>query len=69
MIYMKINVFLYVYINIHMFILLSSPYLFVFSDDRVRGTREQMMLMQVVLWSLAIERGYLGRFYYFMVLK
>ena len=52
-----------------MFILLSSPYLFVFSDDRVRGTREQMMLMQVVLWSLAIERGYLGRFYYFMVLK
>ena len=28
--------------------LLSSPYLFVFGDDRVRGTREQMIL-QVVL--------------------
>jgi len=25
--------------------LLSSPYFLVFGDDRVRGTREQMMLM------------------------
>jgi len=37
-----------------MLILLSSPYLLVFGNDRVRGTREQMMLMQVVLVS---DRG------------
>jgi len=30
---------------IYMFILLSSPYLLVVGDDRVRGTREQMMLL------------------------
>jgi len=30
-----------------MFYLLSLPYLRVFGDDRVRGTREQMLLMQV----------------------
>jgi len=28
-----------------MLILLSSPYLLVFGDERVCGTREQMMLM------------------------
>jgi len=33
--------------NIYMIYLLSSPYLRVFGDDRVRGTREQMLLMQV----------------------
>jgi len=27
-----------------MFYLLSSPYLFVFGDDRIRGIREQMVL-------------------------
>jgi len=27
---------------------ISSPYLLVFGDDRVRGTRDQRMLMQVV---------------------
>jgi len=32
----------------YMFYLLSSPYLLVFGDHRVRGTREQRMLMQVV---------------------
>jgi len=32
----------------YMFYLLNSLYLLVFGDDRVRGTREQMMLMQVV---------------------
>ena len=36
---------LYMCIPIYMFNLLSSPYLFVFGDDRVRGTREQLMLM------------------------
>jgi len=35
-----------------MLILLSSPYLLVFGGDRVRGTREQRMLMQVVLVML-----------------
>jgi len=39
---------LYMYVNIYMYILLSSPYLRVLGDNRVRGTREQMMLMQVV---------------------
>jgi len=29
--------------------LLSSPYLRVYGDDRVRGTREQMLVMQVAL--------------------
>ena len=36
-----------------MFNMLSSPYLLVFDDDRVRGTREEMMLMQVVLVELS----------------
>ena len=30
-----------------MYYLLSSPYLLVFGDDHVCGTREQMLLMQV----------------------
>jgi len=34
----------------------SSPYLFVFGDDRVRGTREQVM-MQVELVRLSCEEG------------
>jgi len=38
-----------------MFYLLSSPYLLVFGDDRVRGTREQMMLLQVVLVRLSAK--------------
>jgi len=29
---------------IYVCLIVSSPYLFVFGDDRVRGTREQMML-------------------------
>jgi len=40
-----------------MFYLLSSPYLLVFDDDRVRGTRRQMMLMQVVLVRLSHGAG------------
>jgi len=47
-----------------MFILLSSPYLLVFGDDRVRGTREQMMLIQVVLVRLSHGAGIAwGAFY------
>jgi len=40
-----------------MLILLSSPYLLVFRDDRVRGTREQRMLMQLVLVMLSCGEG------------
>ena len=36
-----------------MLYLLSSPYLLVIGDDRVRGTREQMLLMQVALVKLS----------------
>jgi len=35
------------FVTLYMIYLLSSPYLRVFGDDRVRGTREQMLLMQV----------------------
>jgi len=41
----------------YMLYLLSSPYLLVIGDDRVRGTREQMMLMQVVLVELSCGEG------------
>jgi len=37
-----------VYIYIYICLTVSSPYLLVFGDDRVRGTRKQMM-MQVDL--------------------
>ena len=47
----------YMHIYWYMFYLLSSPYLLVFGDDRVRGTREQMMLMQVVLVRLSHGAG------------
>jgi len=40
-----ISDYIYVYQYVCMWILLSSPYLLVFGDDRVRGTREQRMLM------------------------
>jgi len=36
---------LYIYIYIYIYVyFVNSPYLLVFGDDRVRGTREQMML-------------------------
>jgi len=44
-------------ICIYMIILLSSPYLFVVGDDRVCGTREQTMLLQVVLVRLSYGAG------------
>jgi len=47
---------LYVYV-FYMFNLLSSPYLLVFGDDRVCGTREQMMLLQVVPVRLSYGAG------------
>jgi len=50
-------------INIYVINLLSSPYLLVFGDDRVRGTREKMMLMQVVLVRLSHGAGIAWEFY------
>jgi len=38
-------IYIYVYKCSYMIYLLSSPYLLVFGDDRVRGTREQRMLI------------------------
>ena len=49
-----INV-LYMCMTFYMLYLLSSPYLLVIGDDR--GTREQMMLMQVVLVELSCGEG------------
>jgi len=46
--------------------LLSSPYLLVCGDDRVRGTREQMMLMQVVLVRLSRGAGISWDFYIYV---
>ena len=45
----------------------SSPYLLVFGDDRVRGTREQVM-MQVELVRLSYGAGIAWGFY-FMILN
>jgi len=44
---------IYMCVLFYMLNLLSSPYLLVFGDDRVRGTREQLILMQVVLVRLS----------------
>ena len=49
---------------IHVFYLLSSPYLRVCGDDRVRGTREQMLVMQVAQVQLRRREGiYLGKLF------
>jgi len=40
-------------------VFISSPYLLVFGDDCVRGTREQRMLMQVEPVMLSREWGVL----------
>ena len=46
-----------------MIYLLSSPYLRVFGDDRVCGTRKQMLLMQVAQVKLSRREGLdLGNF-------
>jgi len=42
---------------------ISSPYLLVFGDDRVRGTREQRMLMQVEPVTLSYGEGISRVFY------
>jgi len=45
--YVCIYIYIYIYISVklYMFYLLSSPYLLMFGDDRIRGIREQMVLM------------------------
>jgi len=48
---------MYISVKLYMFYLLSSPYLLVFGDDRLRGIREQMVLMQVVLVKLSYGEG------------
>ena len=51
-------------------VFISSPYLLVFGDDRVRGRREQRMLMQVEPVRLshgAWEK--LGSFIYFYIIS
>jgi len=50
-------------------IFISSPYLLVFGNDHVRGTREQRMLMQVELVRLS-HRAWemLGSFIYFCII-
>ena len=52
--------------NFYMLYLLSSPNLLVFGDDRVRSTREQMMLMQVVLVELTYGEGITRESYVFI---
>jgi len=52
-----------------MIYLLSSLYLRVFGDDRVRGTREQMLMMQVALVQLNREEGFdLGKLLCYLLL-
>jgi len=53
----RYHICMYVCICIYMVIPLSSPYLVVVGDDRVFGTREQMMLLQVVLVRLSYGAG------------
>ena len=59
----------YMYITMRYVDFISSPYLLVFGDDRVCGTREQRMLMQVVLVMLRRgvrdNMGFITRFYLF----
>jgi len=59
---------IYIYNFMYMFYLLSSPYLCVFGDDRVCGTREQMLLMQVAQVKLSRGEGFnLGNSYVFFI--
>jgi len=60
----RMHVDIYVCSIIYMIYLLSSPYLRVFGDDRVCGTREQMLMMQVAQVQLSRREGFdLGNSY------
>jgi len=62
---------MFIALYIYVIFLLSSPYLRVRGDDRVRGTREQMLVMQVALVQPSRREGIdLGNFYlYYFVLE
>jgi len=55
--YSDMCICIYISATLYMFYLLSSPYLRVFGDDRVRSTREQMLLMQVAQVKLSRREG------------
>jgi len=57
MLFIVMCVYVYVSMKLYMFYLLSSPYLRVFGDDRVCGTRKQMLLMQVAQVKLSRGEG------------
>jgi len=57
---------IYVCMPFYMLYLLSSPYLLMIGNDRVRGTREQMMLMQMVLVKLSYGKGVAWEFYLYL---
>jgi len=64
----RMHVDLYVCNIVYMVYLLSSPYLRVFGNDRVRGTREQMLMMQVTQVQLSRGEGFdLGNSYVLFV--
>ena len=59
----------YMYITMRYVDFISSPYLLVFGDDRVRDTREQRMLMQVMLMMLRHgARDSTGIYYYVLLI-
>jgi len=59
----------YMFITMMYVDFISSPYLPVFGDDRVRGTLEQRMLMQVVLVMLRHRaRDNMGIYYYVLLI-
>jgi len=65
----RVFVDIYVCSLVYMIYLLSSPYLRVFGDDRVRGTREQMLMMQVAQVQLSRGEGFdLGNSYVYLLL-
>jgi len=54
-------VFIYIWI-VYVYYTVSSPYLLAFGDDRIRGTREQMMLQVDLVRYKAGAWASLGNF-------
>jgi len=72
--YIYIYIYIYIYmLCIYVCLIISSPYLLVFGDDRVCGTREQMMflvnLMRPRAGAKLVWEKVLLEFLCFMVLK
>ena len=57
-----------IFITMMYFDFISSPYLLVFGDDCILGTREQRMLMQVVLVMLSHGAWDSMGLYYYVIL-